>query len=399
MSLEARWQAQMDRLCQQGRLRRLSTPAGIDFSSNDYLGYGKRQWPAVNGERSGCASRLLRGHHAVWEEVEATLAAWHGAEAALMFTSGYAANEGLLSTVIEPGDWVASDECNHASIIDGLRLSKAERFVYRHNDLDHLEHSLRQAAHLHAANRERFIVTESLFGMEGDRAPLAAVAELAARHGAHLIVDEAHATGCFGATGGGLIDAAGLRPHVLATVHTGGKALGVSGAYVAGSASLKELLVNRCRQLIFTTALPPIVGQWWLQMLARIATDDDVRAELHAAARAFRETLAAQGIVAGGRDFIVPLILRDDARAVTAAQRLQAARFDIRAIRPPTVADGTARVRISIHADHDRHTLLQLAAALAPIIQDSRCVPAPTGRNNIAQGNALGSESSSRDKP
>lgn len=399
MSLEARWQAQMDRLRQQGRVRQLSVPAGIDFSSNDYLGYGKRQWPLVDGQRSGGASRLLRGHHAVWEEVEAILAKWHGAEAALMFTSGYAANEGLLCTVVEPGDWVASDAYNHASIVDGLRLSKAERFVYRHNDLDHLEHGLRHATHAHSANRERFIVTESLFGMEGDRAPLSALAELATRHGAHLIVDEAHATGCFGATGGGLVDAAGLRHGVLATVHTGGKALGVAGAYVAGSAALRELLVNRCRHLIFTTALPPIVGQWWLQMLQRIATDAAVRAELHASARAFRETLAAHGIVAGGRDYIVPIVLGDDARAVQAAQQLQASGFDIRAIRPPTVADGTARIRIAIQADHDRDTLLRLAAALAPVAQEARYIPAPTGRNNIAQGNALGSEASSRDKP
>jgi 8-amino-7-oxononanoate synthase len=399
MSLEARWQAQLDRLRAQGRYRRLTPPTGIDFSSNYLLLNANPRRPPTDGQRSGCASRLLRGHHAVWDNVEAALAQWHGAEAALVFTSGYSANEGLLGTIVEPGDWVASDACNHASIIDGLRLSKAERFVYRHNDLEHLEQGLRVAAQLHTAIRERFIVTESLFGMEGDRAPLAALAELAARFGAHLIVDEAHATGCFGANGGGLVDAAGLRQRVLATVHTGGKALGVPGAYVVGSASLRELLVNRCRHLIFTTALPPIVGQWWLQMLERIPADDAARAGLHMSARAFRDSLAAHGIVAGGRDYIVPLVLGDDARAVQAAQRLQLAGFDIRAIRPPTVADGAARIRISIHAGHDRDTLLRLAGALAPIVQEPRCVPAATGRNRIAQGNALGTEPSSRDKP
>jgi 8-amino-7-oxononanoate synthase len=399
MSLEGRWQAQMQLLRSQGRYRQFTPPVGIDFSSNDYLGYAQQTWPTVEGQRSGCASRLLRGHHAVWDEVETALAHWHGAEAALMFTSGYAANEGLLSTIIEPDDWVASDECNHASIIDGLRLSKAERSIYRHNDLDQLEHLLRQSSQLHAKNRVRFIVTESLFGMEGDRAPLPALAALAIRHGAHLIVDEAHATGCVGARGGGLVDAAGVRGQVLATVHTGGKALGVPGAYVVGSASLKEMLVNRCRHLIFTTALPPVVGQWWLQMLARIVTDDDARTALHAAAELFRETLTAYGIVAEGHDYIVPVILGADARTVRAALCLQVAGFDIRAIRPPTVADGTARVRISIHADHDGDMLRRLAATLAPIVQAADGDPAPMGRNSIAQGNALGSQAIYRDKP
>src|SRR5262249_43276260 len=148
-------------------------------------------------------------------------------------------------------------------IIDGLRLSKAERFVFGHQDLDQLEDGLRRAARTGSAGRQLFVVTESLFGMDGDTAPLPQLAELAQRYDAHLIVDEAHATGCFGPRGSGLVDAAGLRGEVLATVHTGGKALGVVGAYVCGSARLKELLVNRCRHLIFTTALPPAVGAWW----------------------------------------------------------------------------------------------------------------------------------------
>lgn len=377
MTIESRWHTQMDRLKAEGRYRRLTSPAGIDFSSNDYLGYGKQLWPAIEGERSGSASRLLRGNHAIWDEVETALANWHGADAALVFTSGYTANEGLLSTVVEPDDWVASDELNHASIIDGLRLSRAERFVYRHADLDHLEHGLRQTARSHANGRERFIVTESLFGMEGDRAPLRGLAALAARYGAHLIVDEAHASGCFGATGAGLVEAEGLRDQVLATVHTGGKALGVPGAYVVGSASLTELLVNRCRHLIFTTALPPVVGQWWLQVLQYIAADGSARARLRAMARAFREALAAHAIVASGRDYIVPLVLGDDARAVGAAHRLQTEGFDIRAIRPPTVAEGTARLRISVHADHKLEAVEKLAATIAQCVATTACFSAP----------------------
>jgi 8-amino-7-oxononanoate synthase len=365
MSLQSRWRSELERLRGEGRYRELTPPAGIDFSSNDYLGYGKLRWPAIDGERSGTASRLLRGHHVIWDEVESAIARWHGAEAALVFPSGYSANEGLLATVIEPDDWVASDQCNHASIIDGLRLSKAERFVYRHNDLDHLESGLRRAA-----RHERFIVAESLFGMEGDRAPLAELVELAERHGAHLIVDEAHATGCFGATGGGLIDASGLRGRVLASVHTGGKALGVHGAYVVGSTMLKELLVNRCRQLIFTTALPPVVGRWWLQALEQISADDTSRTRLHTAARMFRGRLTEHGIAAQGADYIVPLVIHADAHAVEAARRLQEAGFDIRAIRPPTVPPGTARLRVSIHADHDPATLRRLVDCLARVLPE-----------------------------
>jgi 8-amino-7-oxononanoate synthase len=382
MSLEARWQAQMQSLRSQGRYRQLTPPVGIDFSSNDYLGYAKQLWPNVEGERSGCASRLLRGHHAVWDKVETALAHWHGAEATLMFTSGYAANEGLLSTIIEPGDWVASDECNHASIIDGLRLSKAERFVYRHNDLDQLADTLRQASKTQPASRVRFIVTESLFGMEGDRAALLVLTALADRYGAHVIVDEAHATGCFGVLGGGLVADVGVREQVLATIHTGGKALGVPGAYVAGSLSLRELLVNRCRHLIYTTALPPIVGHWWLQMLPRTMADLNIRDGLHSTAHAFREMLASHAIKAGGRDYIVPITLGDDSRAVQVAQHLQSAGFDIRAIRPPTVPDGTARIRISIHADHNQDTLQQLVATLAAAVGSSPIIPGSTGAIN-----------------
>ena len=403
MSLTDRWHRFLDELHEQGRYRRLAVPTGIDFSSNDYLGYGKLEPWAVDREpwtgtlrstvhgsrstppisRSGQASRLLRGEHPLWERVEAELARWHGTEAVLVMTSGYSANEGLLSALIEPDDFLASDQLNHASIIDGARLAQAVRFVFRHNDLEHLEKGLRsagerfrgadgspalalQARRLH---RELFIVTESLFGMEADHAPLQDLATLAEKYGAHLIVDEAHATGCFGTHGGGLVDELGLRSRVLATVHTGGKALGVCGAYICCSHLLKDVLVNRCRHLIFTTALPPILATWWLEMLNRVARDDSGRQALHQAAAFFRERLAEQGIVAGGRDYIVPIVLGDDAKAVRAAGTLQAAGLDIRAIRPPTVAVGTARLRISIHADHTSEELRTAAAAVGRAVR------------------------------
>jgi 8-amino-7-oxononanoate synthase len=368
MTLAERWNEQLTELRDLDRYRRLSLPRGIDFSSNDYLGFGKERKGPDTFFSSGLASRLLQGQRVIWEEVETELARWHGADAALMFTSGYVANEGLLSTAIEPGDFVASDHSNHASIIDGLRLSKAERFVFRHNDLEHLESGLKAAARKRSTNRQLFVVSESLFGMDGDRAPLVDLVELCEKYGAHLIVDEAHATGCFGRTGSGCVDEAGLRSRVLATVHTGGKALGVMGAYVCGSRVLRELLINRCRHFIFTTALPPAVGSWWHEAIAQVQIADERQRRLHESAALFRAELARQGVTAGGEQYIIPVILGDDARANEAGQRLQDAGWDIRAIRPPSVPPGTARLRISIHADHDRDTLLAAARAVAEVV-------------------------------
>jgi 8-amino-7-oxononanoate synthase len=367
MRLTDRWSAVLDPLRRQGQYRELSLPAGVDLTSNDYLGYGGTRASAAGPElsRSGMGSRLLRGHHPIWDEVEAALAHWHQAEAALMMTSGYAANEGLLATVIEPGDWVASDQRNHASIIDGLRLARAERFIYRHQDLDYLEAGLRAASQGRSDQRQLFVVTEALFGMDGEVTPLGPLVHLAERYGAHVIVDEAHSTGCFGPAGSGCVDAAGMRGRVLATVHTGGKALGVCGAYVCGSARLRELLINRCRHLIFTTALPPAVGAWWLEALARVRSDDAGRADLHRAAAVFRAELTRHGVPEGGTHYIVPVILGSDGRAVEVARCLREAGWDIRAVRPPSVPPGTARLRISIHADHDSPTLVAAAAAVA----------------------------------
>lgn len=365
MSLAGRWSEQLAALERQHRHRQLHPPLGIDFASNDYLGYGKRLHASPGEKRSGLASRLLRGHVAAWDEVEQALAAWHGAEAALVFTSGYAANEGLLSTIIERHDWVASDALNHASLIDGIRLSRAERAIYQHNNLDHLE-SLLKAAPTHA-DCQRFIVTESLFGMDGDLAPLAELMALAERYGTQVIVDEAHATGCFNEQGSGLVDAAGLRSRVLATIHTGGKALGVAGGYVCGSKLLREILINRCRHFIFTTALPEAIAGWWLEMLGEVPANCQARTALHAGAALLRQDLERRAIRLAGSTYIVPVLIGDENRAVHAALKLRAQGFDVRAIRPPSVPPGTARLRISVHADHDPEVLQALAEAVAQV--------------------------------
>jgi 8-amino-7-oxononanoate synthase len=370
MSLFDRWTTALDQLQALGRFRQFGPPVGIDFTSNDYLGYAALPNPSADDlSRSGSASRLLRGHHPIWDDVESTLADWHGAEAALMMTSGYAANEGLISTVMEPGDWVASDELNHACIVDGLRLARCRRFVFRHNDLSHLEDGLKTEAAKNEPGRERFVITESLFSMDGDRARLREIAGLCVRYGAYLVVDEAHSTGCFGPTGSGCVDAAGVRDKVLASVHTGGKALTLPGAYIAGSRLLKEYLTNRCRHLIFTTALPPAVGAWWRTGIARVRHDAASRERLHANAAHFRGELARHGVSAGGTEYVVPVVVGDDPPAVSAAARIREQGFDVRAIRPPSVPPGTARLRISVHADHDPAVLTHLAGSIAEALR------------------------------
>lgn len=372
MTLFARWNETLDGLKAQGRFRALKLPQGIDFTSNDYLGYGSGRLSSLQKTElaiTGLASRLLRGHHPIWDEVEAALANWHEAESVLVMNSGFSANEGLISTVVEPGDWVASDEFNHACIAEGLRICRPRKFVFRHNDLQHLEDGLKSESANRPPGREMFIVTESLFSMDGDRAPLSKIVELAEQHGAHVIVDEAHSTGCFGEQGSGIVDQLGLRSRVLASVHTGGKALGVTGAYICCSRLLRDYLINKCRHLIFTTALPPAIGSWWLDMLPKMRLDDSGRRELHHNAMRFHTNLSTRGVHTLGDSYIVPIILGDDTLAVRAATRLQELGYDIRAIRPPSVPQGTARLRISIHADHKPELLDQLASHVAEAIQ------------------------------
>jgi 8-amino-7-oxononanoate synthase len=376
MSLADRWSWILKELQAKGCQRQLATTHGVDLCSNDYLGYATAQWPAacssentIVAQRSGTASRLLRGQQPIWDEVEAALASWHGTPATLIMTSGYAANEGLLSTVIQRDDWVASDQLNHSSIIDGLRLSRADRFIYRHADMNHLKEAMVAAAASRASSRQLFVVTESLFGMDGDVAPLAEIVALAERYDAHVIVDEAHATGCYNHTGSGCVDALGLRQRVLATVHTGGKALAVTGAYVCGSDLLKGILVNRCRHFMFSTALPPAIGLWWREAISRVRPDNSAREALHHAARYFRRALAEHGVRAIGTEYIVPIIVGSDAEAEHTARQLRQYGWDIRAIRAPTVPKGTARLRLSIHADHTPALLSEVAAGIASVMK------------------------------
>jgi 8-amino-7-oxononanoate synthase len=331
----------------EGLSRGLRPRSGSDFCSNDYLGFAedialrRRVQAACEGAPLGAAgSRLVRGELDLFARVEGRLAAFSGREAALLFPSGYQANVALLSALGREGDFFYSDELNHASLIDGMRLSRATRRVYPHGDLGALARLLETDRNSPGL---KLIVTESLFSMDGDAASLRELAALAQAHGAALIVDEAHATALWGS---GLIERAGLSERVLATVHTGGKALGAAGAWVAGSSVLKEYLVNFARGQIFSTGALPALAIQLEEAVSYWSEVGPERAEqLFARCRKLGEALGAR--VSGP---IFPVILGSNERALGAQAALAAEGFDVRAIRPPTVAPGTARLRVTVRA-------------------------------------------------
>ncbi len=344
-----------------GLRRTMRPPRGIDLSSNDYLGLAAhpsmKQRMAAAVQELGCGStgsRLLHGERDCFEAIEARFARFKGTERALYFSSGYLANLAVLTTFPEPGDTLYSDERNHASIIDGARLARARRVVYPHGVVPEV------------GEEQSFVVTESLFSMDGDRAPLAALAEA----GAPLIVDEAHAVGIFGERGSGLIEEAGLR-DVFLSVNTAGKALGVAGAFVAGPAWAIEYLIQRARPFIYSTAPVPAVAAALDASLDLIEAEPQRRQRLRYLASRLRERLLAAGMdVAPGDSPIIPILLGENDRAVTVAAELQRAGYDVRAIRPPSVAPGTARLRVSVNANLTEEILDGFAAAL----EQSLCV-------------------------
>lgn len=353
------------------RLRRVENDQGpvlvldgrevINLSSNNYLGLANH--PALGAaakqaiDRYGCgsgASRLISGNMTLHEELERRLADFKGTEAALVFNSGFQANTGILSTLAGSNDVILSDALNHASIIDGCRLSRAQTAVYAHGDLDQLEAELRQATHA----RRRLIVTESIFSMDGDEAPLAGIVELAERYGAMVMVDEAHATGLFGVNGAGVVAQLGLGDRVTVQMGTLGKALGVFGAYVAGSGALRELLINRCRSFIFTTALPPAVMAMAIAAIDLVQREPERRETLWINRRHLTNGLQALGFPTGAHASpILPLIIGDAGKCMRLSERLLERGIFAQGIRPPTVPPGTSRLRVTVMASHTREHL------------------------------------------
>ena len=351
-----------------GTMRVRRPPSGIDLSSNDYLGLSdhpaikKRMAEAVLAEGCGSTgSRLLRGERESFAAIERRLAAFKGTEAALYFSTGYAANLGVLATFLEEGDVVFSDELNHASLIDGMRLGRADKVIFPHCDLDKVANLLNTT---HTRGK-KFLVTESVFSMDGDFAPLAQYATLCRDTNTALIVDEAHATGIFGSRGSGLIEAAGIGNDVFLSISTAGKALGVAGAFVCGSERAIEYVTQRARTFIYTTAPPPAVATALDEALNVIDAEPERRLRLLRQAALLRESLIQSGLtVVPGESQIIAVVIGENDHAVAIAAALQAEGFDVRAIRPPTVPAGTARLRISVNANLEMSVLERFADSL-----------------------------------
>ncbi len=354
----------------------------VNFGSNDYLGLAADPRlaaavaQAVQGEGWGSgASPLITGHAALHARLEERLAEMEGTEAALLFPSGFAANLGAVAALVGGGDVVFSDRNNHASLLDGCRLSRADVRVYPHGDWQALDGLLARAA----GHRRRLIVTDSLFSMDGDLAPLVELTDLAARRGAMLLMDEAHATGVFGRHSRGVVEHLGVDERLAAglavRVGTLSKALGCAGGFVAGSRTLVEWLLNRARSYIYSTAAPAATAAAALAALDIVAAEPQRGVELLARAASLRDALAVQGWDVGrSQSQIIPILVGTPARAVELSARLRQRGLLVPAIRPPTVPEGQSRLRLSLTAAHTPEMVEMLLLAL----RDVRRSPLPT---------------------
>jgi 8-amino-7-oxononanoate synthase len=359
------------------RMRMISGPQGprvvldgkpvLLLCSNNYLGLADhprvREAAADAAMRWGVgagASRLVSGTMTVHRRLEERLAEFKRAQAALLFGSGYLANVGVVTALARDGQVVFSDELNHASIIDGCRLARAETFVYRHADVEHLAWGLEEAE-----GRGALIVTDSVFSMDGDVAPLAEIVELARRHGARVVVDEAHGTGCLGPGGRGAVAEAGVEDEVDVLIGTLSKALGAYGAFAACDQEMCQLLINSARPFIFSTAPPPPAVAGALAALELLIEQPQRVDKLQANADVLREELARERFeVAGSTTQIVPLVIGDAKQAMRICELAIEKGIFAQAIRPPTVPEGTSRLRLAVMASHSRAELREAAQVL-----------------------------------
>ena len=348
------------------------------FCSNNYLGLANH--PEVTAAAASAArtfgagagsSRLISGNMQAHTELEAKIAHWKQRERAVVFSTGYQANVGVITALMGRGDVVVSDELNHASIIDGCRLSRAEVAVYRHNDVDDLRERLRSAS---AGGAGRIlVVTESVFSMDGDIAPLNEIAQAARNAGAALMVDEAHAAGMFGPGGAGLVGELGLGDAVDIHMGTLGKALGSFGAYVAGSQVLIDTLINRARSFIFTNGLPPAAAAAASAAIDVIEREPERARGLLTRARRLGERLRHAGLDVPHLDSqILPVLIGAPEDAVAVANTLLEHGFYVAAIRPPTVPKGTSRLRLSLMATHNEEDIARMENALIEVVRDVR---------------------------
>ena len=381
------FEQELSRLSEQNLLRRLAVinhgqgPAvSIEgkkvllFCSNDYLGLAAH--PALREAASDAldrygfgsgASRLVSGTSPLHQELEQRIARFKGTESALVFNSGYAANTGIIPALVKEDDVVLSDSLNHASIIDGCRLSRARIEVYRHGDLEHAEDLLRKNR---SANR-RLIVTDGVFSMDGDLAPLPGLVSLSQKYDALLMIDDAHATGVLGRTGRGTGEHFGIKDGIHIQMGTLGKALGSFGAYAAGSRDLIDYLLNRARSFIFSTALPPAVCAASLAAFTVIENRPELRERLWQNQAYYVNALKERGIETGPTQTpIVPIMVGDTLRACIASERLFERGIFASSIRPPTVPDGTSRIRTTVTAMHSRDELDKAIQALKDLKQN-----------------------------
>ncbi len=359
----------------QGPVVELGGRRLVNLCSNDYLGLaadGRLVQAAVAAtQREGAgagAARLVAGDLPVHGALERRLADFKKTESALLFSSGYHANAGVLAALAEREDAIFSDRLNHASIVDGCRLSLAKTYRYPHCDLGALSRLLAETK-----ARRKLVVTDAVFGMDGDAAPLAAIADLCDRHGAMLYVDEAHATGILGPTGAGWAEAEGVTERVDALMGTLGKALGSFGAFVAGSAQLTAWLTTRARTFIFTTALPPGACGAALAALDVVAVEPERRLHLDALTQRMKAGLSELGFdMARVVAPIFPVILGEEAVALEASRRLRERGYFARAIRPPTVPAGTSRLRVSLTARHTEEQVDGFLGAIREVLGELR---------------------------
>lgn len=361
--------ADLAALAKKARLRSLSARKGIDFASNDYLGMSSSprlaravQDAVARGVPLGSGgSRLLRGNDPEHELLEEEAAQFFGSESALFFSAGYAANVALLSTLPQRGDLIVYDELVHASMHEGLRLTRASSVGAAHNDPQSFDDAAR-AWRAKGNTGRLWLAFETLYSMDGDIAPVAEMAAVAQRHEAIMLIDEAHATGFFGRDGRGLACDLDGRPDTI-ILRTCGKALGCEGALVLGPRIVRDFLVNRGRPFIFSTAPSPLVAAAVREALRMLADEPDRRVALQDLVTHSETVLGHHGATATGSQ-ILPLILHEDARTMAVASALQAKGFDVRGIRPPTVPQGTSRLRISLTLNATRADVDALADAL-----------------------------------
>ena len=362
-SLDARLNEELRHWGQQGRRRTLTSARGVDFTTNDYFSLSCHpeviQASQEAAEKFGAgagAARLLRGNLGLHETLENETAQWQNTEAALLLPSGYQANLALLSTLPNAGDILLSDERNHASIIDGCRLSKATCAIYQHNNLTSLREQYSRWKKTADADAHAWVVTERVFSMNGDLAPIADIFDFAEKENAFVLLDEAHAAGVY--------PALPANPRCVAKVITGGKALGVCGALLCISQAIKNILLHRGRSFVFTTAPSPATTGALLKSIQLIQKNPQWSDEVLAKAQSLRKHLQSIPIPVGGEGAILKVQLGDEQTAVAFAGALQQRGFDVRAVRPPTVPEGESQLRIVCHKNHSEEQFLALAEAM-----------------------------------